>query len=384
MTQAIADRITKNHVWLMGDKRTMAYSGILMVGDVIIDDTIDTACTNGKDVRYSPDYITTLLDKEVRGLILHEAGHKAFQHLILWQALYEEDPERANKACDYVVNIGIHDLDPYENDIKLPEGALYDVKYKGLDSGQIFDLLKEEGDDGDGSGGKPLDDHDWEGAQEMPDEEAQALSKEIDSALRAGAFIAGKQGGDVSRDFEAMLEPAVDWKEQLREFVSSVCVGKGESTWRKPNRRWLGQDIYMPSQVAESIGNIVVAVDTSGSISGEAVTRALSELVGICDSTTPERVDLLYWDHKIASHEVYFEDGYDKMVASTKPKGGGGTSIESVYNYMDEFNLKPVLLIVITDLCFGFPSARPDCPILWVSVNNNYTTPPYGTTIRIN
>ena len=154
MNQAAADRITKNHVWLMGDKRTMAYSGILMVGDVSIDDTIDTARTNGKDVRYSPDYLATLLDKEVRGLILHEAGHKAYQHLILWQALYKEDPERANKACDYVLNIGIHDLDPYENDIKLPEGALLDFKYRGMDSKQIFDLLKEDGDDGDGSGGK--------------------------------------------------------------------------------------------------------------------------------------------------------------------------------------------------------------------------------------
>jgi predicted metal-dependent peptidase len=180
-----------------------------------------------------------------------------------------------------------------------------------------------------------------------------------------------------------MLIPEVDWAEQLREYVSAICVGKGESTWRKPNRRWLGQDIYMPSQVAESIGNIVVAIDTSGSISGEAITRALSELVGICDNTTPERVDLIYWDHKVAGHEVYFEDGYAGMINSTKPKGGGGTSIESVFGYLKEFKLTPVLLVVITDLYFSFPADKPDYPILWVAVDNAHTVPPYGTTIRL-
>jgi predicted metal-dependent peptidase len=383
MIQETANRITKQHVFLMGYKPTLAYSGLLMMGKVEVTEAVETATTNGIDVKYNPGFVAGLTDPELRGLILHEAGHKAFQQLFVWQSLYEEDADLANKACDYVVNLGIKDLDPYELNIKLPKGGLFDSKYRGMDSRQVFDLLKEDAKQGRGNGGKPMDDHEWEAAKKLPEAEQQAVSKEIDAALRAGAFLAGKQGGDLSRDFEALLEPKVDWKEQLRDFVSSICAGKGDSTWAKPNRRWLGQDIYMPSQVSESIGSITVAIDTSGSISGDAISMALAELVGICGNTTPERVDLLYWDHQIAAHEVYFEDDYDKLLTSTKPVGGGGTSIECVLNYIEEFKLNPQVCIVITDLCFGMPMTVPGYPVLWVAVDNTYTTPPFGAVIRI-
>jgi len=377
MTISIADRITKQHIWLMGDKRTMSYAGLLMIGDVIISEEVKTAATDGKNVIYNPTFVESLTDPELRGLILHEAGHRAFQHLFLWQHLWKKDADKINRATDYVINIGIHDLDPYGSDIQLPDGGLLDFKYRDLDSGQVFDLL-----DG-ASNESPLDSHQWSEAKEMSEEEAQAIAKDIDSAMRAGAFMAGKQGGNVDRSFEAMLTPQVDWKEQLRDFVSSVCAGKGDSTWAKPNRRWLGQDIYLPGQIAETIPNIVVAIDTSGSISRDDITKALSELVGICDNVTPERVDLIYWDHRVASHEVYFEETYDRMVASTTPKGGGGTTVECVFQYIEEFNLKPVVCIIITDLCFSFPASGPEYPVLWVAVDNRQTQPPWGTTIRL-
>ena len=383
MELSIEDRITKAHISLMQNKRTLAYSGILMVGKTTVDDYCPTAATNGRDVIYGADYVKSLTDAELRGLILHENKHKLYMHLFLWRKLYEEDAMLANQACDYVINLEIKDLDKAELFIKLPAGGLIDEKYRGLDSGEVFKLLQQDKENGKGGAGDPLDEHNWEGAQELDEADKQALAKEIDAAIRTGALLAGKQGGDIDRRFEELMQSKVDWKEQLREYVSLVCVGKGNSTWAKPNRRWLQQDMYLPSQVSESIGSICVGIDTSGSISGEDITKALTELVTICDTCIPERVDLLYWDTKVAAHEVYFEEDYDGLVRSTRPKGGGGTQVQCVPDYIKDKGLKPQCVVVITDgYCSGWGTDW-NVPVMWVLVGNKYDTPTHGVTIRV-
>lgn len=386
MSLSAEDRITKAHISLMQHKTTLAYSGLLMVGTVEIRDDCPTACTNGRDVIYGRAFVEGLSDQEVRGLVLHETKHKLYQHLFTWRKLYDEDAQLANQACDYVINLEIKDLNPYEDFIKLPAGALIDECYRGLDSGEVFARLKQDKKDGKGKGGKgePLDEHDWEGAQALGEEEQKELVKEIDAAIRTGALLAGKQGGDIDRIFDTLMQSKVDWAEQLREFVSSTCAGKGDSTWAKPNRRWLQHDMYLPSQISESIGSICVAVDTSGSISGEDITKALSEIVAICDICTPEKIDLLYWDTQVASHEQYHEENYSGLITSTKPKGGGGSSSLCVFDYVEkDMKSNPVVCILITDGWIEYPKNTPPYPVLWVMVGNKTTVPPFGSTIRI-
>ena len=384
MSLSAEDKITKAHISLMQNPKTLAYSGLLMVGNVEVRDYCPTACTNGRDVIYGRGFVESLDDRGVRGLILHETKHKLYQHLFTWRKLYEDDAELANQACDYVINLEIKDLDPYNMFIKLPDGALVDECYRGLDSGEVFARLKQDKEDGKGKGGKSMDEHDWEGAKELGELEKEALGKEIDAAIRTGALLAGKQGGDVDRSFETLMQSQVNWVEQLREFVSSVCVGKGDSTWAKPNRRWLQHDMYLPSQISESIGSICVAIDTSGSISGEAITKALSELVSICENTTPEKIDLLYWDTAVAAHEQYREENYSGMMTSTKPKGGGGSSSLCVFDYVVENKLEPQCIILITDGYIEFPQTPPTHPTIWVMVDNKHTQPPFGSVIRVN
>lgn len=378
------DRLTKAHISLMQNTKTLAYSGLLMVGKVDVSDYIPTACTNGRDVVYGRDFVDGLTDPELRAVVLHENKHKMYQHLFVWRKLYEEDAQLANQACDYVINLEIHDLDKYGGFISLPKCALLDECYRGLDSKEVFDKLKQDKKDGKGNGaGEPMDKHDWEGAKQLGKEEQEALTKEIDGAIRTGSILAGKQGGDMDLGFESMMRSRVDWKEQLREFVSNVCAGKGDSTWAKPNRRWLQHDVYMPSQISESVGNVCVGIDTSGSIDTSGITRALSELVTICDNTSPERVDLLYWDTQVAAHEFYHVGDYDGLITSTKPKGGGGSSSLCVFDYVIENKLEPVVCIMITDGYVEYPSSAPSYPVIWVMVDNKHTVPPFGSVIRV-
>ena len=92
------------------------------------------------------------------------------------------------------------------------------------------------------------------------------MARDIDEAIRQGALIAGKTGSGGDRDLVELLKPQIDWREVLREFVVTTCTGSDYSTWQRPNRRYISAGVYMPSGISESIGELVIAIDTSGSI----------------------------------------------------------------------------------------------------------------------
>lgn len=379
-------RLQRAYVELMSHDYTKPYAGVLMVGKYEVRPDVRTACTNGIDCKYGESFITKQPDAELRGLILHENLHKTFQHMFLWKHLYEQNGRVANMACDYVINLIIADLDKDTGGfVKLPQGGLLDQKYRGMSSQDVFDALMEqgEGDKGQGDDGGGLDDHDWTTGDAMSQEEVEQVTREIDQAIRQGQMMAGKLGGKQSRALDELTEPKVDWREQLREFVSSTAAGKDISTWQRVNRRWLQHDMYMPSTVSETLGRIVVAVDTSGSIGGRELQEFLSEVQAIAINTQPERIDLIYWDTEVARHEVYAQDKLDKLIASTKPAGGGGTAVECVPKYMQDNQIKPECVIVLTDGYLGGSWGQWSVPVLWCIAHNKSAKPTTGVAIHI-
>ena len=147
------------------------------------------------------------------------------------------------------------------------------------------------------------------------------MSAEIDQALRQGAIAAGKLGtGGELGSIKDLLEPQIDWREVLREFVQQTCAGKDFGTWSKPNRRYIGAGIYMPSTLSEKVEELVIAADTSGSVY-YYIDKFLSEIVGICNSVRPDKVRLLYWDTQVAGDESYELDRIDDLAKTTKPRG---------------------------------------------------------------
>jgi len=348
-------RVQKAHVALMNNPKYCLYSGIFMLGKVEVCDKTPTACTNGRDIFYGREFISKLTDQELKGLILHENLHKAFRHTTTWKHLYKENPTYANVACDYVINLMIHDSDPQGTEVALPSGGCFDEKYRGLDSGAVYRLLEKKygknggGNKGQGEISEGFDEHDWESADEMSEEEKQGLARDIDQALRQGAILAGKLSGNVPREVAEAMESRVDWREVLRDFVNSICADKDNSTWRRPNRRWVSQDVYMPSLIGEAVGRICIAIDTSGSIGQEEIGQFLGELMSICNHVQPEGVDLLYWDTEVCQHEKYDRDEYEALMSSTKPAGGGGTDPTSIPKYLEKHKMNPECVIVLTD-----------------------------------
>jgi predicted metal-dependent peptidase len=389
MTKLTAEqRVQRAHVALMKHPDYCLYSGVFMIGKVEVVDDVPTACTNGRDVMYGRAFIDKLSEAGVKGVILHENLHKAFRHTTMWKHLYEDHAQMANMACDFVINLMIVDSDKGKGEVVLPKEGLYDPKYRGWDSQQVFNDLKEQAKKGSVHvktvgdqqgkdipvekgkqyvlvGADSLDEHDWEGAKEMGKEEQEALAKDIDQALRQGAILAGKMKGNVPREVSEALEAKVDWREALREFVNSFCMDKDESTWRRPSRRWIDQDVYMPSLIGESVGRIVVAIDTSGSIGGEEIGQFLGEVRKICETVRPEGIDLVYWDMDVCQHEKYEQDELENLLSSTKPKGGGGTDPQCVVDYIKAHKLKPECAVVLTDGYVGSWGKGWECPTLW-------------------
>ena len=371
-------RIERTHVQLMKHKNFCLFSGLFMVGKVAVDDTTPTAKTNGLDVIYGRAFVDSLTDKALAFVILHENMHKAYRHLVVWEKLHKKNAQLTNAACDFVINLQIRDYDPQGDDVEMPmdkDGkimGLIDEKYRGMDTAQVFRLLEEEyGDDGQGGDGyEGFDEHDWENASEADKEE---IANEIEKALRQGAILAGKMKGGVSRELQDLLTPKIDWKEALRDFVKTTTQGKDQTTWKRLHKRYIGSDIIMPSSYSEKVGSILVGIDTSGSIGGEELAGFLSEVKSICDEVSPEKIDLLYWDTHVASHETYQGAELSNLVESTQAKGGGGTNPDCVPSFMKKEDLKPECVIMLTD---GYLHSDKDkwhhltAPVMWCIKGN--------------
>ena len=381
-------RLSKAVVDIMS--KAQALSGVIMIGDRTVEhDTakVPTACTNGRDEMYGAEFMERLNDAELRFLVLHEVYHKLYRHLTTWKHLYKEDAQLANMSCDYVINDKI--MSEYGKDgwVTMPKGGCYNPKYSGWDTAQVYNDLKKDQDEGDGGqgGGQPqgFDEHDWDGAQEMSADEQRELAREIDEAVRQGALIAGKLGSGGDRNLDELMQPQVDWREVLRDFVQTTCAGTDYSTWRRPSRRYIGAGIYMPSGISEQVGELVVAIDTSGSIGGRELSAFLSEVKAVCDTVHPEKLRVLYWDTKVCRDEVYETHEQDDIVKSTKPAGGGGTCVECVPEYLREHNINPQACIVLTDGYLYGGWGQWANPVLWCVLDNERAKPDVGVTVNI-
>ena len=374
-------RVTKSHIAIMRSKQFCMFAGVLSVGKVIFTNDIPTACTNGRDVMYSPDFIKTLDDKELNFVVLHEALHKVYQHMHLWRKLFKENGQLANMAADYVVNYAIHEADAQSEIAKRPDSALFDIHYANMTTKQVFDMLKKDSQFISIRAGH--DTHDWEGAESLSDEEVKQTAKEIDQALRQGEIIRSEMQGNKNRAVNEILEPKVNWREQLRDFVNATCRNKDRTSWKRPHKRFIGHDVYMPSTVGETIGKIVVGIDTSGSIGQKELNEFLTEVVAICDDVSPSSIELLYWDTHVAGHETYNQGDYSALVQSTKPAGGGGTTVGCVNQYIKDERIEPEAIIILTD---GYVEndfgGNWDYPTLW-AITTKHITSPHGKTIHI-
>ena len=399
-------RLKKAHIALMKHQETALYSGVILMGTSAVEDGIPTAYTDGRNKKYGREFMSKLSDSQLRGLILHENLHVALKHVGRFTKEFKDNPMLINVATDYAVNDVIMSMND-KGFCELPEGGLYDEKFHNWSAREIYNYLKStlppqpkvsislQGGQGKGDDegqsqsikinidGKelevsPTDEHDF-GANEMSVAEQAQLSDAIDRALREGGILAGRMGSKMPRAIDELLEPKVNWRDALREFVTSATRGSDEYTWRKFNKRMMANDLYLPSLENESVGELVVAIDTSGSIGGVELTEFATELASICDSVTPDKVRVLWWDTAVHGEQVFDSSSYQNIAGLLKPQGGGGTMVSCVSEYLNKNKVNAEAVLVFTD---GYVESDIKwditVPTLWMVTQRRDFQPPMG------
>lgn len=395
------DKIVKARIQYMEHKETMQYSGLTMIGSVSMSQDIPTAGTNGRDVIFNPDFVEGLTLQQVVGLIMHEDGHKLYQHGSSWEKLRKQDPMLFNCAADYVVNLEIYDLaKKYPNFIQLPaseDDCCIDEKYRGWSTYEVFhDLLKNGNEKqgipkggfpkatvvvvGQGDGNGPKGQFDTHTFGELTEEQSKKLTEEVDSAIRQGALLAGKMGGNADRTAE-MKSVKVDWREPLEQFMTELSAGTDYMTWARPDRRWQSSDEFMPSSRSESMGVLGLVIDTSGSVYGELLSTFLAHMRAMFYAVSPSALHVVECDAEVTSHEIYDADNVADLDAKLNVKGGGGTDMRVALKYFRDNNIKPEAIVVLTDGYTPFPDAL-DCPTLW-AITEPRIQAPVGVTIHV-
>lgn len=378
--------ISKTKVAIMNDDQWKWMAGIVMMGSSGIvdgDHKVQTAATDGLNELYHRDFIEGLTLPQIKFIVLHENFHKMFRHLFVWQSLWKESPELANVACDAVINTQYLYGKP---GIEFVKGGIYLPQYSDADVWNVkavYDDLKKSTDTMQTKG---HDDHDWEEADQVSEEEAKDIEVQVDNALRQAA-LAGSIGANMPRSVTAMLVPEVDWKTLLAEFFKSACAGNDKQTWRRPHKTYVAYDLYIPTPYSETIGRVLIAGDTSGSIDDNMLSTFMGYMQQLANETQPSGIDIAWWGSNVVGVDSFERGAMDALASAVKPVGGGGTSPSCITEWMKKEKKDDyVCAIVITDGEFYGDSVGDwgDLPVLWLVVNSRpVPNIPVGQTVQV-
>lgn len=375
---SVHDRIAKARIKLVLDD---PFFGVICMRWEVIEAHTDTMATDGNNLYYNSSFVEQLSDDELLGVTVHEAMHCALLHML---RLGNRDKFVANMAMDYAINPTI------DTKYTLPPGGCNSPKYHNWTFEDIYDDLMKNppppppqgggGGKGKGNGtwGQVMSPKDANG-NDLSDSEMQVMEADMKSTVANAAAVAKKQGkmpANMERFIDKLLKPQVDWREKLRAVVTGMYPVN--YTWRRFNRRLADEGIYAPSILREGAGEIVVGIDTSGSIGRKELTTFFSELAAIAEEVIPEKVHVLYIDAAVSGVDT-FEAG-EEIVA--RPRGGGGTDFRPAFKWTEDNGVSPQALVYFTDMYGSFPDTPPPYPVIWISTSD-INTAPFGEVINV-
>lgn len=362
--------LDKVKIKLMEREDSLFYTSVFFSLNHIWDDTIPTACTDGKSVRFNIDYFMKWDVDHQLGLVLHETEHVVLKHMV---RLGNRDFKKWNYAADHVIDTGLTD-----RGFKVPD-SLFDPFYRGMSTEQVYNLLPDppEGFQCDivlpGDGDSP--------GNEKGSGAATVLEEQINDILIRAAMhvqMSGKDPGlipgEVRIYLDQLLNPKLPWQLLLKRFCNQVV--KRDYSFKKPNRRYF-PDMLLPGRSGEGMSHIAAIVDMSGSVTDRESQHFASEAFAIFKNLRPEVLNLVQFDTQIKSvSPIRFASDMSKVTYH----GRGGTRIAPVIEWIAEN--KPAVAVIFTDGEFHINSPDPKVPIIWVIHGRHNFAPPYGKVIR--
>jgi predicted metal-dependent peptidase len=357
------------------------------------DEWCSTAATDGRHFYYNSRFIDMLRPKEIEFLFGHEVLHCVYDH---FGRRGDRDPMLFNVANDYAVNGDLKKHRVGEFITSVP--CLYDSKYEGKSSEEIYDDLYENAEkinlsdlidkllddhlDGEGDSDSDDDGDEKDGRGKKPKlsaEERQKIRDEIKEAVLAAAAAsdgAGNLPAGVKRLIQDMTAPKMNWRELLRMQLESTI--KSDFTWMRASRRGWHMDAVMPGMKNDELIDIAIGIDASGSIDERMLKDFLSETQGIMDQFQSYKIHIFTFDTRVYNPAQYNSDNLD-TICDYEVKGGGGTDFDAIYNYLKEEQIEPKRLVVFTDgYPFGSWGDENYADTVWIIHGNTTVVPPWG------
>lgn len=396
-------------------------------------DQIPTAAVSlnniNTELNINEEFWDSLSDEKKLGVLKHELLHICFHHLQLFSKYSNKklfniaadlevnqyiDPnnlpgsefnsyeEYEIKKTNYINELtdklekGLIDKDEYKKQLKkTPIRAIFlddfnslnlkikaglDYYYKELQKAQdnpeklpqsLQNLLNDNSNE-----------HNWDEVNDLSDNFSELIKKQIDYQLKEVANNILKSRGTVPRELTQYInslfikeESKFNWKAFLRRFVSNSQEIYTNKTRRKPSNRFKDS----PGLQIKQKKHILVAVDTSGSVSNAELEEIFNEIYHI--TKTGVQVTLIQCDTQIRSIEKFTL----KDSKNIKVQGRGGTSFDPVINYFNDNQNKFTSLIYLTDGEAPNPMNKVKGRILWVltscsALNKNLP----GLVIKLN
>ncbi len=388
-----------------------------------------TTATDARNFYFNPDYIARLTLDETQFVLAHEAMHCALSH---FHRRNHRQKHRWDVACDYAVNMILD-----EERMRGPDNALMNAAYRGLTAEEIYPVLHEDppeetqdmhlfdddnpdGGDGDpreqerddgGQGGEHGDQSDGsqsdddesgdrgggrsertgdddgrqqaapspESAPPPPPRDPDKLDEQWKSRLAAAAQAArqaGKLSPSLMRFVDNLLAPQLPWRALLARYMMNVA--RDDYSFQRPSRR--EGAALMPRLASQGV-DVVVALDTSGSVSRDELQEFLTEIDAL-KSQVRANVTLHACDDKLDPAGPWHFAMWESLNLPNEIAGGGGTDFRPVFDWLNHTQQRPDLLVWFTDAQGGFPEREPDFPVIWLVKGK--ADVPFGVRVQLN
>lgn len=395
-----------------------------------------TTGTDAKAFYYNPEFIAPLDLDQTQFMLAHEALHCALGH---FARRHHRMKHRWDVACDHAVNLLLA-----AEGMKAPEGALFNRLYENLTAEEIYPLIQQGSSEktldhhlfdgmGDEDQGKGEGESDVEqtagggrqgeqrqsgesgggrerrgggqGKEEQPEQDAglDEESRERPSRLQQRppdepglsekeemaaqwrqrlasvaqqARQAGRLGESWMRVLDELLQPKLPWRMLLARYMMSMA--RDDYSFQRPSRR--EGEALLPSLYSDEV-NVVVALDTSGSVSDEEMREFVGEIDAL-KGQVRARVTLHACDERLSEHGPWVFQSWDPLALPRAVSGGGGTRFTPVFEWVERDNLRPDLLLYFTDAEGEFPPHAPAYPVIWLVKGK--ADVPWGQRIQLN
>lgn len=370
MTRPLEERLIQARMYLMNN--SPFFATLLLNAPVIITDRIPTAATNGKNLLLNPEFMGSLTDAQLTGVLCHEVLHMAFNHVGRLPDLPDPpDPETKQYFFNYAADIVVNGVVLTASNLQLPDGHIRDTDLEDKSLEEIYaELLKDPPFDiqkvnvcmGSGSGEGDEESESGAAESETGSDMKDHWEEVLERAKQAEQM--GKGTSELLRKINAVAaESTMDYRRALAEWI---VPSTGD--WGEYDRRFIYDDIYIDTNISDSL-TLRVFIDTSGSVCTDTLSKFIYEV--------KDNIALSNWAK--VNVEGYFFDTqlygpYDSLDDLLDPKGFGGTDFDPIINLINKESLSGTEVnIIFTD---GYADI-PDCElnnVVWILGSANGIT----------